>query len=488
MSLVKYNALLTNNGYKLKTEEISNIDKKKISEDLTIRPESYIGLLDTYKIYKATINNVYLPRYYGIVNFSGKDCKNTKNEISSGEKINFDFTLSNFKLRELQKISYKYVLKAFKKYTTAILKLDCGVGKTILAIYLIQKLQIKTLVIVHKVNLLDQWKSEIEKYTNAKVGFIHRKIIDIKNKDIVLTTIHSVIQKRKQEYYDMYKLFGLTILDECHHLNMKEFCQTLQIINTKWMLGLTATPNKGNRMKINHVFKQFLGPIVPPDNIQKKISNANSNKNNIIVNILRYRIKNIEYSRELYINYVNKPNTSAMITNIGQNEERNDIIIEYIKQIIKYNNNNEIEKRKILVVSDRIYQLKYLHHKLNKFNYSSGLFIGGMTPTQLDDTKNKQIILGTYPVCEEGLNIKDLNTLINASPRRECTQITGRILRKPHKIPAIIIDIIDGFSRTFSNQGCYRKKYYLTNNYKIKDQKINDKNNLPKLEFTINFN
>jgi len=481
-------ALLTHQGYKLKTNDLSDDDKNKIAKDLTIQPESYIGTIKPYRIYKATDRDIYLPRYYGIINFSGGNYKNVKSIFLPGEKANFDFILPNFQLRPLQKVAYKYVLKAFQKYTTAILKLGCGVGKTVLGIYLIQKLCKKTLVIVHRVNLLTQWKDEIEKYTNAKVGLLHRKIIDIEGKDIVLTTIHNVIGKRKRttKYLNMYKRFGLTIIDEAHHLNMKEFSQTLQIVNTSWMLGLTATPNKGMSMKINHVFKLFIGPVVPPDVIQERMGNKNSNKGNIIANILRYKVNHSQYSDHIIIDYARKPNTAKMVTNIGQNNDRSNVVIQYIKQIVEYNHKNkEPEKRKILVVSDRKRQLRYIHHKLRLLKIDAGLFIGGMTPSGIEDSKSRQVILGTYGVCEEGLNIKDLNTLIINTPRRVCEQMVGRILRRPHKIPAMIVDIIDCFSKTFCSQGCARKKYYKINSYKIKDQNIKDLKILPLLDFKI---
>jgi len=480
--------MLTHKGFKLDTNTLTPTDKKKITKELTVQPEPYIGIEMPYRIYQANDKEVYLPRYYGIVNFGSNDVRTCKNIIFPGEKVQFKFTLSGFKLKPIQVEAYKYVLAAFKKYSSAILKLNCGVGKTVLGIYLIQKISRKTLVVVHRVNLLDQWKKEIEKYTDAKVGLLHRKIIDVDNKDIVLTTVHTVINKG-MKYFNIYKRFCFTILDECHHLSAREFCQTLQMISTKYMLGLTATPNKGMALKINHVFKTFLGPVVPPDSAMSKFQTKNANKDNVKVNMIRYKVMDPNLSEHLIIEYAGKPNTASMVTNISSNNNRSNAIVKLIKQMIDYNvKNNKTEPRKVLIVSDRKYQLKYLHKQLVKLKIPSGLYIGGMTQRALEISKSKQVILGTYAICEEGLNIKDLNTLIVATPRRECEQVVGRILRRQHAIHALIIDIVDYFSRTFVNQSYARKKFYKHKGYHVAVKTLSDLTKLPTLDLTIDKN
>ena len=211
--------MLTYKGFKI---ELTSNNQKKIFNDLTIQPQTYIGVESPYRIYTIDNNYVFLPRYYGILNYGNNNVRTCKNELTLGEKIKFNFIIDNFKLRPPQEEAFKHILQAFKQYASAILKLDCGVGKTVLSIYLAQKISRKTLVVVHRVNLLTQWKDEIEKYTNAKVGLIHRKVIDVDDKDIVLTTVHTIINKGK-EYHDIYKRFTLSIFDEAHHLSAREF-------------------------------------------------------------------------------------------------------------------------------------------------------------------------------------------------------------------------------------------------------------------------
>ena len=102
--------------------------------------------------------------------------------------------------------------------------------------------------------------------------------------------------------------------------------------------------------------------------------------------------------------------------------------------------------------------------------YETGYYIGGLSQNILDISSKKQIILATYQMAAEGMNIPTLNTVIFASPISDIQQAIGRILReKPNerKYIPLCIDIWDQFS-LFINKGFTRIKYYKKNNYNIK--------------------
>ena len=63
-----------------------------------------------------------------------------------------------------------------------IISLPCGYGKTIIALYLISKLKKKTLIIVHKSFLVNQWIERIQQFLpEARIGIIQGKKNDVKN-------------------------------------------------------------------------------------------------------------------------------------------------------------------------------------------------------------------------------------------------------------------------------------------------------------------
>ena len=110
--------------------------------------------------------------------------------------------------------------------------------------------------------------------------------------------------------------------------------------------------------------------------------------------------------------------------------------------------------------------LVYLFNAINHRNIGSvGYYVGGMKEEQLKESENKKIIVATYAMAAEGLDIKTLSTLVLATPRTDITQAVGRILRVKRERP-LVIDIVDDHT-IFKNQYKKRKSFYKKNNYQI---------------------
>ena len=105
---------------------------------------------------------------------------------------------------------------------------------------------------------------------------------------------------------------------------------------------------------------------------------------------------------------------------------------------------------------------------------SVGFYIGGMKQKDLKTSESKRIILATYAMAEEALDIKTLSTLIMATPKTDVTQAVGRILREKHENP-MVIDIIDQHD-VFVKQWKKRKTFYNKCKYKIQDDEENNDN------------
>ena len=141
-----------------------------------------------------------------------------------------------------------------------IISVPCGWGKTIMALYLISKLKRKTMIIVHKEFLLNQWIKRIEEFLpEARIGIIQAAKVDYQNKDIVIGMLQSLSSKE----YDVDKVFGdfgFTVVDECHHIAAEVFSRSLPKVNSYFSLGLSATPKRADGL--SHVFESYLGPMV----------------------------------------------------------------------------------------------------------------------------------------------------------------------------------------------------------------------------------
>ena len=108
------------------------------------------------------------------------------------------------------------------EYGGGIISVPCGYGKTVIALYIAAKLNLKTLVVVHKEFLVNQWKERIEQFIpDAEIGRIQSKIVKSQNKDIVIGMLQSISMIDYDD--DLFNDFGLVIYDECHHLGAEVF-------------------------------------------------------------------------------------------------------------------------------------------------------------------------------------------------------------------------------------------------------------------------
>ena len=72
----------------------------------------------------------------------------------------------------------------------------------------------KTLVIVHKTFLMNQWKDRIMQFIpDAKIGYIQGNTIDVYGKDIVIGMLQSISMKDYPTR--LFDEFGFVVFDEC---------------------------------------------------------------------------------------------------------------------------------------------------------------------------------------------------------------------------------------------------------------------------------
>jgi predicted helicase len=128
-------------------------------------------------------------------------------------------------------------------------------------------------------------------------------------------------------------------------------------------------------------------------------------------------------------------------------------------------------------LSDSRDHLEDFYKRCCKFA-SVGFYVGGMKQKDLDISEKQQVILGTYPMSSEGLDIGDLNTVIFTTPKSNIEQSIGRIVRKQHAIEPLAFDIIDDFS-VFPNQYKKRLQIYKKLEYDIYELRVKVKDYSP---------
>ena len=220
------NTYLGQKGYTLSKNELTAEQQKQIKNDLTIKPfvmGSPMNSADvkTFPAYRESANKLYVPHYYGMEKFGTPK----QYKIAEGDDINLEF---NGKLRENQEIVVNTYLDHVKKvgFGGGLLELPCAYGKTVLSLNIISQLNKKTFIIVHKEFLMNQWIERIQQFLpNARVGKIQGPIVDIDDKDIVIGMLQSLSMKEYPS--SIFENFGLTIIDEVHHISSEVFSNSL---------------------------------------------------------------------------------------------------------------------------------------------------------------------------------------------------------------------------------------------------------------------
>lgn len=421
-------------GLTIPKSTISESEQARIKKDLTVIPKSLYQPLPPFYIYRESGNKLYVPRFY---------MKNEgTNQVQEGANIQVAFTGS---IRTAQ----QFAIDAYLSAKCGLLQLPCGFGKTIVALYLISRIQKKTLVIVHKEFLMDQWIERIQEFLpTAKIGKIQGTTIDITGKDIVLGMLQSLSTKIYER--EVFQDFGFTIIDETHHMGAEVFSNALFQIVTPYMLGLSATMERKDGL--TKIFKLFLGEVV--------YSAQREKMDNITVQMIKYTTPDIEFN-ETIMNFKGQANYSSMIKKICEFNSRTEFILTVLTTLLTDKNNSQI-----MILAHNKSVLTYLYDAIQHRKIASvGYYVGGMKQADLKLTESKQVVIATYAMAEEALDIKTLTTLIMATPKTDVTQAVGRILREVHVNPTIV-DIVDSHD-TFKRQWDKRKKYYLSQNYAI---------------------
>jgi|TARA_B110000967_G_C18892065_1_gene568099 superfamily II DNA or RNA helicase len=454
-------------GYTIFKTDLNKDDEKKILKDLIVKPfiPKSIIPVSKFPVYRESTKKYYLPRFYGIKTFGSPK----RIEINDGENINIKFEGT---LRDYQyNIVDKYVDYVNDGRGGGLLEIDTGLGKTVIALNILTKLNVKAIIIVHKEFLMNQWIERIEQFIpNARIGKIQGSKIDIENKDIVIGMLQSLSMKDYDS--DIFSSFGITVIDEVHHMGAEVFSQALYKVVTKYMLGLSATMERKDGL--TDVFKMFIGDIIHTE--KRKQEN-----NNVIVRRIDYKVEDVEFN-DVKHNFRGDVCYSSMINKLCTYNRRSEFIINLIKGLFKENKDQQI-----LILGHNKSLLTYLHDALAFNNVETiGYYLGGMKQEQLKLSESKKIIIATYQMASEGLDIKSLTTLLMVTPKSDVIQCVGRILRSKHDNP-MVIDIVDKHD-IFKRQFYKRKKFYNeqkylienTSNIKLEENNFNFKNKIIK--------
>lgn len=392
-----------------------------------------------FSTYESKDGILSVPRFYGLEHW-GPACNDNTSLGVPFSDVSFDGTLNNIQEEACNATITR--LQSDKK--GGILVLPCGYGKTVCALYIAKYMERRTIVLVHKAFLVEQWKERAKHFIpGCTVGKIQQNTINA-DADIVIGMVQS-LSKRNYDI-DIMKSFGTVIIDESHHMAAPILHKALRQIPARYIVSLSATPDR--RDGLTTLLYWSMGSICY--RIERQPEHT-------FVSCMLY-----EGGKRKEIKYKDgKISMPLMLNALVDDDVRNSVIAEKIYQCFH-------KGRYIIILTDRIKQLNTLYVMLNKKNITHddmGYYIGTTKAEERYLTSSKKIILSTYSMAKEGLDIPRLDTLILATPKGDIIQSSGRIQRKhaQKKIP-LIIDIVDTFS-VFEQLRWKRWSFYRTEKF-----------------------
>ena len=416
-------------GYGIRKAEV---DWKQIQRELTVRaawdPNTAFGPPPKpFRVFLDENDRAYVPEHWARVKFGPPTA--SEHIVEAKPHLQFAGTLKP-ELR--QEAAFEACMAAMKTTGGGIAALHTGFGKTVIALCVACSLKVKTLVVVHKQFLMDQWKERIQTFVpGASVGTVQGSTCDAADKDIVV----AMLQSLSQRHYHLQG-FGLCVVDECVHIGAPCFSQAMLAINCPYKLGLSATPDRQDGL--TKVLVWFLGPIF--------LKVEREEQYRVCVKPVAYTSPAFSTPPPLRRGRIDFDRT---IQSLCEDNTRTDMIVAKIRALP--------EERRVLVLSARREHCKVLVERLGS---GAALYMGGMRADDLREATTAKVVVGTYSIAAEGLDIPALNTLVLATPKKDVVQACGRILRGSlGDTPPLILDIRDAWP-CLNGQWNKRREYY----------------------------
>lgn len=372
--------------------------------------------------YNIIEDDIYLPFFW-----CQENVKCSKRPLRS-HFSSIDFPKFKGTLRPLQKEVKTDVVKYLNENGCCWLSLYTGGGKTYTSINIACNIKLKTLVITHRISLMDQWKKSIE---NGCEGGIAQILTGVnKMNEYAQFYIMNAINVKKRNLEE-YKDIGFLIVDEVHVMATKVMVEAFQYITPRYCLALSATPYRSDGLD------EVLYTYFSKNKIIKTL-----NKDHTVFKLMT------KFVPKFKLNYDGTTDWSSVIESMCNSEERNGLIVKIVQMF---------SNRNFLILSKRIDQIDYLTKQLREKGESVTCFKGSKQKYNCES----RILIATISKAGVGFDHPKMDALILASDVEEYfIQYLGRVFRREDVHP-LIFDLVDDFN-SLKRHYYTRKKVYET--------------------------
>jgi superfamily II DNA or RNA helicase len=312
-----------------------------------------------------------------------------------------------------------------------VLQAPTGSGKTVMALSVIAERKQPALIIVHSKELLNQWIDRIVTFMDiprTEIGVIGggKNRIGEKITVGIINSIYPIATELKQ-------YFGLIIVDECHRTPSRTFTEAVSAFDSKYMLGLSATPYR--RDGLTKLIRWYLGRKV-------EVKQADLTESDIILNV-----DVVTRATDFIPHSDPSEEYSQMLSELTEDNHRNRLIVNDVAK--EASNGGGI----CLVLSDRKSHCEAISSLLSDAGVAVDVLTGDTKDKEREaivgrlNSGNVKVLIATGQLIGEGFDCRGLSTLFLATPIKfsgRLIQYLGRILRPaPGKGRARVYDFID---------------------------------------------
>jgi len=341
------------------------------------------------------------------------------------DDIDFEFTGH---LYDFQERAASVILQ--RKF--GVFNCPTGGGKTVVALYCIASRKQPALVIVHTKELLYQWRKRAMEFLNlqeTQIGLIGDGQFII-GSHVTIAIVNS-LYKHALKVRDH---IGFFIVDECHRTPSRTFVEASSAFDSRYMLGLSATPYR--RDKLTQVINFYMGG---------QLINISPQELQVKSRIMQARVI---VRRTLFdYDYAVDEDYQAMMSALTDDSARTELIVA---DVIKHAQTNSGVG---LVISDRKDHCKSLYNRIVQKDVTVRLLTGDVPNKERKEITEDlsrgevQVLVATSQLIGEGFDLKQLSALFLTMPVKftgRIKQYVGRILRTDKdKQDAIIYDYVD---------------------------------------------
>jgi len=189
---------------KLVISSLSEQQLQKLSQDLQVSQQAskyaFNSRPNIICLYEAEGDDLYIPFAYG------KKFSRPPRENFSEQSVEFIG-----QLRDNQKEVKKEAIERLNSCGSVIIAAACGFGKTSTAIYIATKIRLKTLILCHRVVLVNQWRDSIKKFCPEATVQVLSGSSRLEDVNFYIMNAINVSKHSRSFYKDM----GMVITDEC---------------------------------------------------------------------------------------------------------------------------------------------------------------------------------------------------------------------------------------------------------------------------------